>query len=201
MTWLKALEWVCFGGALVSVWAYGRFRYLGPICGMTVALSFMSYGLLSGVIAAAVSNVVFLWLHIRNYQRARETDMEIMKKRIADGWKVIQDTAHGLAVEAGWWTDIKTGEPLERNVGEMLMLMVSELSEAMEGHRKNLMDDKLTHRPMVEVELADAIIRIGDFAGKFNLDVGGAIAEKMAFNKVRPDHKIENRILADGKKY
>ena len=127
--------------------------------------------------------------------------MDILKDKIATGWKLIQDTSHGLAKEAGWWTNLETGEPLERNVGEMLMLMVSELAEAMEGHRKNLMDDKLPHRPMVEVELADTIIRIADFAGRFGYDVGGAIAEKMAFNAVRPDHKVENRKLADGKKY
>lgn len=52
----------------------------------------------------------------------------------------------------------------ERNLGEMLMLAVSELSEALEGHRKNLPDDKLPHRSMVEVELADFIIRMLDTA-------------------------------------
>lgn len=81
------------------------------------------------------------------------------------------------------------------------MLVVSEVSEAMEGHRKNLPDDKLPHRPMVEVELADAVIRIADLAGALGLDLGGAIAEKMAFNATRPDHKPENRKLENGKKY
>ena len=127
--------------------------------------------------------------------------MEIIRKQIENGWDFIQKTAHGLAVEAGWWTDINTGQPLDRNVGELLCLIHSEISEAMEGHRKSLMDDKLPHRPMIEVELADAVIRIADLAGKLNLDVGGAIAEKMAFNAIRPDHKIENRVKADGKKY
>jgi hypothetical protein len=49
-------------------------------------------------------------------------------------------------LNAKWWIDLETGLRLERNVGELLMLTVSELSEAMEGHRKNLMDDKLPHR-------------------------------------------------------
>lgn len=53
-------------------------------------------------------------------------------------------------------------EKKERNVGEMLMLAVSELSEALEGHQKNLFDDKLPHRTMVEVELADCLIRLFD---------------------------------------
>lgn len=64
-----------------------------------------------------------------------------------------------------WWVDIDTGEPKERNVGELLMLTVTKLAEAMEGHRKNMQDDKLPHRRMFEVELADALIRIADIAG------------------------------------
>lgn len=83
----------------------------------------------------------------------------------------------------------------------MLCLVHSEVSEAMEGHRKNLMDDKLPHRKMFEVELADAIIRILDIAGAHELDLGGAIVEKLQYNMFRPDHKIENRLKEDGKKY
>lgn len=71
----------------------------------------------------------------------------------------------------------------------------------MDGHRKNLMDDKLPHRKMLEVELADAVIRIFDLAGAMNLDVAGAIAEKIAFNTHRPDHKPENREKEGGKAY
>ncbi len=81
------------------------------------------------------------------------------------------------------------------------MLIVSEVAEAMEGHRKDLMDDKLPHRKMIEVELADAVIRIFDLAGAMNLDMGGAIAEKMNFNATRDDHKLENRKAAGGKAY
>lgn len=111
-------------------------------------------------------------------------------------------------VDAGWWTDIKTGETLvgkdaygrdRRNVGELLCLVHSEVSEAMEGYRKSLMDDKLPHRTMLEVELADTIIRICDIAGAHNLDLGGAIAEKRKYNASRADHKIENRLSDNGK--
>lgn len=108
---------------------------------------------------------------------------------------------HGLNKAAGWWTNIETGEPLERNVGELLCLVHSEISEAMEGHRKNQMDDKLPHRKMIEVELADAVIRILDLAGGLNLDLGGALTEKLQFNAQRADHKVENRLKDDGKKY
>jgi NTP pyrophosphatase (non-canonical NTP hydrolase) len=70
-----------------------------------------------------------------------------------------------------WWHDPKTGERLERNKGELLMLIVSEISECMEGERKNLQDDKLIHRKMAEVELADALIRIFDYAGAYGYDL------------------------------
>ena len=63
-----------------------------------------------------------------------------------------------------WWVEPLTGAP-KFNHGEKFMLMVSEISEAMEGQRQGKMDDKLPHRPMVEVELADAIIRILDYSG------------------------------------
>ena len=110
---------------------------------------------------------------------------------------------HALNVKAGWWTDLKTGESLKgkRNVPEMLCLIHSEISEAMEGHRKGLMDDKLPHRPMIEVELADALIRILDLAGGLDLDLGGAVAEKLEYNRNRADHKPENRMKDGGKAY
>lgn len=81
------------------------------------------------------------------------------------------------------------------------MLTVSELSEAMEGLRKSLMDDKLPHRPMMEVELADAVIRIGDLAGAMGFDLVGAILEKLEYNRTRADHKLENRAAEGGKKF
>lgn len=100
-----------------------------------------------------------------------------------------------------WWIDINTGEPIKRNVGELLMLVVSELAEGMEGHRKNLMDDKLPHRSMLEVELADTLIRIFDIAGGLHLDIAGAFIEKLAFNKTRIDHTHAHRLEDHGKKY
>lgn len=109
--------------------------------------------------------------------------------------------AHGTAVNSGWHHDLRTGEPIKRNVGEMICLMHSELSEAMEAHRKSLMDDKLTHRPGVEVELADCVIRIFDFAALHNLDLPGAIIEKNRFNQQRLDHKREHRLASGGKAY
>lgn len=103
----------------------------------------------------------------------------------------LQTKCHGLAVATGWWTDSVTGQRKERNKGELLMLIVSEIAEAMEGERKNLQDDQLPHRKSAEVELADALIRIFDYAGAFGYDLAGAVAEKLAFNATREDHKRE----------
>ena len=116
----------------------------------------------------------------------------------------LQDICHGAAKTAGWWVDPKTGEPGQNNpmcFAQKLCLIHSEISEAMEGDRKNLQDDKLPHRPMREVELADAVIRIFDLAGAYDMDIGGAIAEKLAYNAQRPDHKLEARQSEGGKAY
>lgn len=100
-----------------------------------------------------------------------------------------------------WWVDLETGEPIKRNIGELLMLCVSELSKALEADRKNLKDDKLPHRSGFEVELADCIIRILDVCGAKELDLEGAYQEKMLFNLQRKDHSIEHRKSSNGKKY
>lgn len=100
-----------------------------------------------------------------------------------------------------WWRHPKTGRKLKRNKGELLCLIHSEISECMEGERKGLMDDKLPHRLMAEVELADALIRIFDYAGEYGYDLDGAVAEKRAFNGVRKDHKREARLSRNGKQW
>lgn len=101
---------------------------------------------------------------------------------------------HGLAKDAGW-------HDKPREVGTMLALVHSEVSEAMEGFRKDLKDDHLKHRKMAEVELADAVIRIFDLAGREGFDIGGAMVEKLLYNTQRSDHKIENRDKVNGKKF
>lgn len=118
-----------------------------------------------------------------------------------NGIKLAQFLASKTANDAGWYLDPKTGEPITRNFGEVVALMHSELSEALEADRKSLMDDKLPHRDGREVEFADCILRILDTAAALNLDVAGAIIEKNRFNAQRADHKLEARAGADGKKY
>lgn len=100
-----------------------------------------------------------------------------------------------------WWRDLKTGEKIIRNKGELLCLIHSEISEVLEGVRKNTMDDHLPHRRSEEAEMADALIRIFDYAGEYNLDIEGAVREKMAYNAVRADHQKEARLAENGKKF
>lgn len=62
-----------------------------------------------------------------------------------------------------WWPD----DVHKRDKQEILILIVSEIIECMEGERKDLMDDKLPHRKMAEVEMADTAIRVLDAMGAF----------------------------------
>ena len=123
---------------------------------------------------------------------------------------LLMDICHQRSKSAGWWksegmdlsVEIKRSSMLGGAlVAQKLCLIHSEVSEAMEGHRKNLRDDKLKHRTMIEVELADAMIRICDLAGALGLDLGGAIEEKLAYNATRADHKPEARNACGGKSY
>ena len=84
---------------------------------------------------------------------------------------------------AKWWSNPSTGERIERNDGELLMLMVSEISEGMEGLRKGLMDDKLPHRKMIEVEMADLFIRLMDFAGCARIRSGRSRCREARFQQ------------------
>lgn len=100
----------------------------------------------------------------------------------------------------GWWDDANSNDP-KYVVGTKLVLIHGEISEAMEGYRKGLQDSHLPDRPAIEVELADALIRIGDLAGWLGLDLEGAVAEKMLYNRTRADHDKAVRDAAGGKKF
>lgn len=103
-------------------------------------------------------------------------------------------------VKAGWFKDPKTGRKIDRDPMVMLMLIVTEVAEAAEGIRKNLQDTHLPDRPMIEVELADTIIRILELAGYLGLDLGGAFVDKINYNAHRADHKLSARAEPNGKK-
>lgn len=120
----------------------------------------------------------------------------------------ICDEMYQNYVEAGWYTNIKTGERLVMNIPERLMLMVSEISEVMEAYRKNAQDDKLPQYSGVSVELADLFIRMCDLIGYLK-DIGypdmedfdKIVQEKRWYNAKREDHKMENRKAEGGKQF
>lgn len=106
----------------------------------------------------------------------------------------IQKKCYQRAKTSGW-------HKKKREFGTRIALAHSELSEALEGYRKDLMDDHLPDRPSPEVELADCMIRIFDTAQKEGWDVPGAMAEKHDYNGVREDHKPKNRAKKGGKSF
>lgn len=120
-----------------------------------------------------------------------------------NGIKAALTLCGGDEMSSGWRTDPATGLLLDVNkeFGIKLALIHSELSEALEGHRKDKMDDHLPHRKAVEVEFADTLIRIFSLAEWMKLDLAGAMMEKLAYNRQRADHKLENRAKVDGKKF
>jgi NTP pyrophosphatase (non-canonical NTP hydrolase) len=133
-------------------------------------------------------------------------------QNLATAGTYLVNQCHAASFNAGWWTDFKSGEDMAaacRNrsrfglalIGEKIALIHSEASEALEGVRKNKDDEHLPHRKSIEVELADAVIRICDLAGALHLDLGVAIAEKMVYNARRADHKPEARQADGGKAF
>jgi NTP pyrophosphatase (non-canonical NTP hydrolase) len=163
-----------------------------------------------GIMKRADSTYIEPKLHIED--AFVETEAVLNKMFWAETFEQLAKQCYSNSYNAGWWHDSEEGIPLydrtsprdvvsAQTVATKLCRIHSEISEAMEGHRKGLNDDKLPHRSMIEVELADAVIRIMDLAGALNLDIGGAIAEKMTFNQTRPDRDIVNRRKPGGKLY
>ena len=138
-------------------------------------------------------------------------DDKEFESNVAETMNTLSRHLHEDNMKAGWWTeeekhwvaDIKTNGS-DKKLGIMLVatklcLAHSEISEALEGIRKGLMDDHLPHRSMFEVEIADVLIRLFDLAGATGIDLGGAMIENLAYNKQRKDHKKEHRDGVGGK--
>lgn len=109
--------------------------------------------------------------------------------------------AHSNAVDKGWWAD-------DRSFGEIIALIHSEASEALEDYRNGTAptemwfeakDKDTGHKAISTVqhtlywkpcgipsELADIVIRVFDACGRYEIDLEQAIREKMAYNATRP---------------
>jgi NTP pyrophosphatase (non-canonical NTP hydrolase) len=88
---------------------------------------------------------------------------------------------HANAIAKGFWD-------APRNDGELIALMHSELSEALEGLRRGLHDEHCPDFLNVEIEMADCVIRIMDMCCARGWRLGEAMSAKMEFNATRP-HK------------
>jgi NTP pyrophosphatase (non-canonical NTP hydrolase) len=125
---------------------------------------------------------------------------------LCNGLNQLSEQVHQNNVEKGFWEG-------QKNVGELLMLVVSELGEAIEAHRKgniasfNMLkdmqkegytweDSNLSFKSSFEEEIkdtfqdeiADAIIRLLDLSAGLGIDIGWHIDQKLNYNKTRP-HK------------
>lgn len=111
----------------------------------------------------------------------------------------IQQWCFDASRDRGWWDDALPPSPT--TIAVKLALIHSEISEALEGVRTGSHDVHLPNRLSVEVELADALIRICDLAGALTLDLEAALVDKMLYNAHRTDHNRAVRAAVGGKKF
>lgn len=102
------------------------------------------------------------------------------------------DESHRIAVNHGWWgDDAPYGNYEDRNLGEQIALMHSELSEALEEYRNHGLDPLKflyyeANKPEgIAVEFADLLIRVFDTCGRYGIPLSAALIAKMRYNETR----------------
>lgn len=117
----------------------------------------------------------------------------------------ISQNIHENAVEKGFWDGIHGHKLTSEQLCQKLLLIISEVTEAMEADRKNrhctsdisyicnynidemfITDFEIGVKDTVEDELADSVIRIFDLAKKMNINLEKHIEAKNRYNKTRP---------------
>lgn len=103
------------------------------------------------------------------------------KTAIRSGLYTLSEEAYAIAIDKGWFNENEM-----RNFGELLALVHSEVSEALEAGRiGNPESEKIPGNSHVSEELADVVIRVLDISEHFSLNVPDAIIAKMEFNRTR----------------
>lgn len=125
------------------------------------------------------------------------TEDQIMSATFEGALNAYAHAVHATAVDHGWWPDTE-----QRSMGELIALMHSELSEALESwrdsepmlwydydgmqHTDNVRNGTLGKPCGIASEFADVIIRILDTCEQLNIPIARALLDKHHYNITRP---------------